>query len=63
MEYISGQLELVEDVLIAVEACPLVDEIMVITNDPAAIELAEGYGALILPEPAEACLSIRKKPL
>ena len=45
---------MVEDVLIAVEACPLVDEIMVITNDPAAIELAEGYGALILPEPAEA---------
>ena len=47
---------MVEDVLIAVEACPLVDEIMVITNDPAAIELAEGYGALILPEPAEAGL-------
>ena len=47
---------MMEDVLIAVEACPLVDEVMVITNDLAAIELAEGYGALILPEPAEAGL-------
>ena len=29
---------------------------MVITNDPTAIEMAEGYGAMILSEPAEAGL-------
>lgn len=42
---------MVEDVLTAVEACTLVDEILVVTDDPVVVEIALQYGANILGEP------------
>ncbi|MDA0788169.1 MAG: 2-phospho-L-lactate guanylyltransferase [Proteobacteria bacterium] len=42
---------MVEDVLIAVEACTLIDEIMIVTDDPEVADLAGGFGARIVPEP------------
>lgn len=43
---------MVEDVLTAVEACTLIDEIMIVTDDPEVAELAGGFGARVVPEPA-----------
>lgn len=40
------------DVLTAVEACVAVDNILVITDDPAVTELAGSFGAGVCPEPA-----------
>ena len=42
---------MVEDVLTAVEACALVDNIVIVTDDEAVSELAISYGAEIRPEP------------
>ena len=42
---------MVEDVLTAVEACPLIDDLVVVTNDVAVAELGRGFGAQIWPEP------------
>lgn len=42
---------MVEDVLTAVEACSLVDRIVVVTGDAAVAELAGSYGAEVRPEP------------
>lgn len=42
---------MVEDVLTAVEACTLIDQIVVVTDDDAVASLAGAYGAVIWPEP------------
>ncbi len=42
---------MVEDVLTAVEACTLVDEILVVTDDSVVAGIAHQYGASILGEP------------
>lgn len=42
---------MVEDVLTAVEACTLVDEILVVTDDSVVAGIAHQYGARILGEP------------
>ena len=42
---------MVEDVLTAAEACSLIDEIIVVTDDASVASLAKGYGAEIRPEP------------
>lgn len=42
---------MVTDVLTAAEACVLIEQIVVVTDDPAVAELAQGYGAVIWPEP------------
>ena len=42
---------MVRDVLTAVEACSLIDQIMVVTNDLEVSELGKEYGAIIRPEP------------
>ena len=47
---------MVEDVLTAVEACTLVDEIVVVTRDPVVADLALSYEAEILDEPDNAGL-------
>ena len=47
---------MVEDVLTAIEACPLVDQLVIVTNDEAVAELGLGFGAEIRPEPAVAGL-------
>ncbi len=44
---------MVEDVLTAVEACTLIDQIVVVTDDQEVSELAMAYGALIWPEPEQ----------
>lgn len=43
---------MVEDVLTAVEACVLIDRLIVVTDDEEVRELAAGYGAEIMAEPA-----------
>ena len=43
---------MVEDVLTTVEACVLIDRLIVVTDDGAVAELAGAYGAEIRPEPA-----------
>ena len=43
---------MVEDVLTAVEACVLIDRILVVTDDAAVADLARRYGAEIQAEPA-----------
>ena len=42
---------MVEDVLTAAEACPLIDDLIVVTNDAAVAELGRGFGAEIWAEP------------
>ncbi len=42
---------MVEDVLVAVEVCPLIDEILVVTSDAEVAELVRGFGARVMPEP------------
>ena len=42
---------MVEDVLTAAEACPLIDDLIVVTNDAAVSELGRGFGAEIWAEP------------
>jgi len=44
--------KMVEDVLTAVEACTFVDEIVVVTDDEFVTQLALGFGARIIGEPA-----------
>ena len=44
---------MVEDVLTTVEACTLLDEIIVVTDDDVVAELALGFGAEILSEPED----------
>ncbi len=44
---------MVEDVLTAVEACPLIEDIIVVTSDADVADLAHQYGALVLAEPSE----------
>lgn len=44
---------MVEDVFTAVEACALIDHLIVVTGDAAVAELALGYGAEIRPEPEQ----------
>ncbi len=44
---------MVEDVLTAVEACVLVDEIFIVTDDPTVSRLGLGYGAQIRREPQD----------
>ena len=47
---------MVEDVLTAVEACVLIDRIIVVTDDQAVSRLAGSFGAEVRPEPVEAGL-------
>ena len=42
---------MVEDVLRTLSECSLVDESLVVTDDPLVISLAESFGSGILPEP------------
>jgi 2-phospho-L-lactate/phosphoenolpyruvate guanylyltransferase len=42
---------MVEDVLVAVEVCPMVDEILVVTSDDEVADLARAYGSRIMQEP------------
>lgn len=42
---------MVEDVLVAVEVCPLIDEILIVTSDDDVQELARGFGASVMSEP------------
>lgn len=42
---------MVEDVLVAVEVCPMVDEILVVTSDEEVADLARSYGSQIMREP------------
>ena len=42
---------MVEDVLTAAEACVLIDDILVVTNDDEVADLVMAYGARVLPEP------------
>jgi 2-phospho-L-lactate guanylyltransferase len=42
---------MVEDVLRTLSECSLVDESLVVTDDPLVVLLAKGFGAAILPEP------------
>jgi 2-phospho-L-lactate guanylyltransferase len=44
---------MVEDVLLALDQCTLVDECRVVTRDPQVMELASRYRAKVVPEPAE----------
>ncbi len=44
---------MVEDVLTAVEACPLIEDIIVVTSDGDVANLAHQYSALVLSEPPE----------
>ncbi|MGB1756812.1 MAG: 2-phospho-L-lactate guanylyltransferase [Pseudomonadales bacterium] len=44
---------MVEDVLLAVEACPLIDDIALVTNDEIATELGRQFHAEIIAEPPE----------
>lgn len=44
---------MVRDVLTAVEACSLIDQVVVVTDDLAVSELAREYGAEIRPEPEQ----------
>ena len=48
---------MVEDVLTAVEACPQVHRIVVVTDDAAVGQLAGGFGAEVRPEPRVAGLN------
>jgi 2-phospho-L-lactate/phosphoenolpyruvate guanylyltransferase len=48
--------KMVEDVLTATQACALVDEIIVVTDDDVAARLASRYGASVLSEPEQAGL-------
>lgn len=47
---------MVRDVLTAVEACTLIDQVIVVTDDHSVSILAREYGAEIRPEPPEAGL-------
>ena len=42
---------MVQDVLVAVEVCPLIDEILIVTSDEEVAELARSFGASVMPEP------------
>jgi 2-phospho-L-lactate guanylyltransferase len=42
---------MVEDVLVVVEVCPLIDEILVVTSDAEVQDLALSFGAKIMAEP------------
>ncbi len=44
---------MVEDVLLAVEACPMIDDIAIVTNDERAIELGRQFHAEVINEPPE----------
>ena len=44
---------MVSDVLTAVEACTLIDQVVVVTDDKAVGQLATEYGAEIRPEPQQ----------
>ena len=44
---------MLEDVLIAIEACPLVDQCLLVTKDAAAIEMAAHYQLGTLAEPEQ----------
>lgn len=46
------QQAMLEDLLDACRACPVLAGIVVVTSDPAAAVLAEGYGARVLPDHA-----------
>lgn len=48
---------MVEDVLTAVESCPLIDRILVVTNDAAVADMASAYSAETMPEPSPPGLS------
>jgi len=42
---------MVEDVLVVVEVCPLIDEILVVTSDAEVQEFALSFGAKVMAEP------------
>jgi len=50
-------LGLLRDTLTAVLACPVVDELMVVTNEPRAAELAAELGARVAPDAPDAGLN------
>jgi 2-phospho-L-lactate guanylyltransferase len=50
-------LGLLEDTLAAVLACPEVDELIVVTNEPRAAQLAAGLGARVAPDAPDAGLN------
>lgn len=47
---------MVRDVLTAVEACTLIEQVIVVTDDRSVADLAKEYGAEIRPEPLKAGL-------